>query len=224
MDKELKLLLDNSKLDKIYNNNLFSIKSICEFLGIWDNYSSEKKFNLENFTKRDSSINKHFTYEGEYDKSVVYGEVSRKGADTLISKINKYKKPTEKDVFLDVGSGCGKLVLHLSIKSKIKTLIGVEKIHQRNMYAKHIKDQVSPIDDKAIFFIEKDILDFDLSIPNIVFINDVCIENSIINEIFDKVNDGCHFISSKIINCKIMKEEFEVDASWGKLKLYYYIK
>jgi len=36
MDKELKLLLDNHKLDQLYKNNLFSIKSICELLGNWD--------------------------------------------------------------------------------------------------------------------------------------------------------------------------------------------
>ena len=61
MDKELKLLLDNSKLDQLYKHNLFSIKSICEFLGVWNNYSPEDKFKLENFTKRDTDINKHFT-------------------------------------------------------------------------------------------------------------------------------------------------------------------
>lgn len=227
MDKELKILLDNHKLDQLYNNNLFSIKSISELLGIWNNYSEEDKFKLENFTSRDSKINKHFKYNGVYDDLVVYGEVSKKGVETLIEKINKYKKPTEKDVFLDVGSGCGKLVLHMAIKSDIKTLIGVEKVNQRNMYAKYIKEKVSPIEEKAIFFIEKNILDFDLSMASIVFINDVCISQFIVDKVFEKVKHGCHFITTKELNqCKILKEKFSLDVSWIKSgsDWNYYIK
>ena len=142
MDKELKLLLDNSKLDQLYKHNLFSIKSICEFLGVWNIYSDEDKFKLENFTKRDTTINKHFTYEGAYNTNYTYGEIIRSGVDEIINKINKYRKPTEKDVFVDVGSGCGKLVLHTAIKSDIKTLIGIEIVPQRLRYAKYIKEEV----------------------------------------------------------------------------------
>ena len=54
MDKELKLLAENHKLDLLYKNNLFSLKSICQLLGVWDNYTPEQKFQLENFTKRDT--------------------------------------------------------------------------------------------------------------------------------------------------------------------------
>ena len=68
MDKELKLLLDNSKLDQLYKHNLFSIKSICESLGVWDNYSSEDKFKLENFTKRLDNINTSQILIGNNDK------------------------------------------------------------------------------------------------------------------------------------------------------------
>ena len=225
MDKELKILLDNHKLDQLYKNNLFSIKSICELLGTWDNYSSEDKFKLENITKRDSKINKHFTYKGEYNISIAYGEVLRTGVDTIISKINKYKKPTEKDVFVDVGSGCGKLVLHTAISSNIKTLVGVEILSQRFLYSKHIKEQILP-DSNSVFFINKDIKDFNLSIATIVFINDVCFDQRTILDIYESLPKGCHFILSTEINdCKIMKEVFSVDVSWGgKLNLFYYIK
>ena len=87
MDKELKLLLDNSKLDQLYKHNLFSIKSICEFLGVWDIYSDEDKFKLENFTKRDTTINKHFTYKGAYNTNYTYGEIIRSGVDEIIGKM-----------------------------------------------------------------------------------------------------------------------------------------
>jgi hypothetical protein len=225
MDKELKLLLDNSKLDQLYKHNLFSIKSICDFLGVWNNYSPEDKFKLENFTKRDTDINKHFTYKGTYNTNYTYSEIIRSGVDEIIEKINKHRKPTEKDVFVDVGSGCGKLVLHTAIKSDIKTLIGVEVVPQRLRYSKHIKEEILP-ENKSVFFIEKDIIDFDLSIATVVFTNDTTFTLDLIDGIFNKLPKGCHFITStKIPSCKILKDEFLVDTSWGsKLKLYYYIK
>lgn len=225
MDKELKILSDNYKLDQLYQNNLFSIKSICELLGVWDNYTKEQKFQLENFTKRDTTINKHFTYNGLYNTNYTYGEVMRSGVDTIIDKINKYKKISEKDVFVDVGSGAGKLILHTAIKSEIKTLVGVEIVPQRQRYSKYIKDKIS-IDNKSIFLIEKDIRDFDLSIATIVFINDVCFDDSLIKVIYGNLPKGCHFITSRYIpECKILKDEFSVDVSWGKkLNLKYYIK
>jgi 2-polyprenyl-3-methyl-5-hydroxy-6-metoxy-1,4-benzoquinol methylase len=225
MDKELKILLDNSKLDQLYNNNLFSIKSICELLGIWNNYSDEDKFKLENFTGRDSNINRHFTYSGEYNLNYTYGEILRSGVDIIIEKINRYRKPTEKDVFIDIGSGCGKLVLQMAIKSNIKTLVGVEIVSQRVKYAKYIQERILP-ENKSVFFIEKDVRNFDLSIATIVFVNDVLFDKDIVDYIFNSLPKGCHFITTrKVKSCKILKEEFTVDASWkNKLKLYYYIK
>jgi SAM-dependent methyltransferase len=225
MDKELKLLLDNSKLDQLYKNNLFSIKSICELLGTWNSYSDEDKFRLENFTKRDSLINKHFTYNGVYEQKYVYGEVIRKGVDTIIEKIDRYRKPTDKDVFIDIGCGVGKVVLHTAIKTDIKTLVGVEMVKERVRYAKYIQQQISP--DKSVFFIEKDVKDFDLSIATIVFMNDLFFDKILRDHIFESLPKGCHFITThKNSLCKILKEEFDVDVSWGKdkLKLYYYIK
>ena len=225
MDKELKLLLDNSKLDQLYKHNLFSIKSICEFLGVWDIYSDEDKFKLENFTQRDTTINKHFTYKGAYNTNYTYGEIIRSGVDEIINKINKYRKPTEKDVFVDIGSGCGKLVLHTAIKSDIKTLIGIEIVPQRLRYSKHIKEDILP-ENKSVFFIEKDVRNFDLSIATVVFTNDTAFTLDLVYDIFNKLPKGCHFITSrKIPECKILKDEFLVDTSWGsKLKLFYYIK
>jgi hypothetical protein len=64
MDNELKKMLDNSKIDKIYSNSLFSLKSISEDLGIWEGLSNTEKFYLENITKRDSDLNKNFQFRG----------------------------------------------------------------------------------------------------------------------------------------------------------------
>lgn len=225
MDRELKLLADTHKLDLLYKNNLFSLKSICELLNVWNSYTPEQQYQLENFTHRDSMLNKHFTYTGNYNENYTYGEILRSGVDIIIEKINKHKNITPKDVFVDVGSGTGKLLLHVSIKSDINTFVGLEIVPQRQRYSKFIQNNILT-EDKSVFFLEKDVRDFDLSIASIVFMNDVFFDNELSTCIYNKISKGSHFITSKIFpQCKLLKEEFFVDVSWGKkLKLHYYIK
>ena len=171
MSENLKDLILENTLSELYKINLFSLKSIAQDLGIWDNYSDEEKWKLMNFTKRDTEINKTFTFDGEYNDEVVYGEILRPGVEKIWQAIQKYKKPTEKDVFVDIGSGCGKLLIHLSLISNFKTLIGVEKVELRSLFSKKIKERFLP-GSKSVFFINKDILQFDISFSTIVFINE----------------------------------------------------
>ena len=225
MSKDVNDLLQDYKLDQIHSNTLFSLKAISEQLGIWDNYSNDEKYRLENITSSDSNLNKHFQYDGTYITALKYGEITRKGIDTLIDKIFQYKKITDKDVFVDIGSGCGKAILHIALKSDIKTLVGIEILEIRNKYAKYIKDQVSI--NKDIFLINKDIFDFDLSISTIVLISSIYFTTSMIKEIWNKLPKGCHvIISDPISECKMLKEDFTLDVSWKKRgqRYYYYIK
>jgi hypothetical protein len=229
MDNELKLIMEDFKVDQIYKNSLFSLKSICEYLDIWNNYSDVEKFKLENFSDRDSKLNKNFDYKGTYDLNLTYGEITKKGVQTIIEKITKYKDIKESDVFADIGSGCGKVVLQMAVKTNFKNLVGIEIVDIRNKYAKSILEQISPIDDKKIFFINKDVRDFDLSICKVVFTNNLLFSSELNDLIYDRLPEGCHIISSAPFNkCKFLKDSFNVDVSWsldrGGVKMYYYIK
>ena len=229
MHNELKLIMEDFKVDQIYKNSLFSVKSICEHLEIWNNYSDEEKFKLENFTARDSRLNKNFNYKGSYNSDYVYGEVTKKGVQTLIEKITKYKDIKESDVFVDIGSGCGKLVLQMAVKTNFRNLVGIEIVDIRNKYAKSILEQIVPIDDKdkKIFFINKDVRDFDLSICKVVFMNNLFFDSDLNNIIYDRLSEGCHIISMSSFNkCKFLKDTFNVEVSWldKGAKIYYYIK
>jgi SAM-dependent methyltransferase len=225
MGNELLILREN-KLKTLYNNNSCTIKSICEDLGIWNTYSKDEKYKLENLTLEDSKINRHFTYKGEYDINLRYFEVLCKGVDTIIEKINKYKKITKKDVFVDVGCGSGKLVLHMAISTDFRTLIGVDIVKERVEYAKYIRSKILPIEEKGVFFVNKDILDFDLSVASFIFINNIYFDFNLFSCIYDKIPSGCHFLSAtEVKDVKIFKEKFNVDVSPDrKMSLYYYIK
>lgn len=228
MDNDLKEIAINHKLELLYKNNFYSIKSICEHLGIWDNYSQEEKIALENLTKRDSSLNKNFEYKGKYDKNLIYSEVTRSGVERIIDEIRKYKKDiSPNDVIFDIGSGCGKLIIHLSLKMIPKTYVGLEVVEARSKYSKHILEKFTPLEDgKKIFFINKDVRDFDLSIAKIVFINNVTFSDSLNEQIFQKIPSGCHIISFKPLNCKYLKDIFKINVSWtdSEIPFHYYIK
>jgi SAM-dependent methyltransferase len=229
-EKELRKIAEESKLNSIYKNSLFSIKSICQHLNTWDSYSDEEKFKLENLTIRDSQLSKNYKYikTNKYQKNFVYGEITRKGVDELIQSIYRHKKTiTDKDVFVDIGSGTGKLILHTAISSTFKTLVGVEVIKERYQYAKSILETASPIDDKKVFFINKDIRDFDLSFATVVFINNLCFDSELNKIIYDKLPTGCHFISAlPYKNCIYLKDKLKLGVSWIKdpFVFNYYIK
>ncbi len=224
MDEELRLMMENHKLDMLYKHNLFSVKSISQLIGTWESYSPEHQYKLENLTKRDSSINRNFTYDGDYDDKFIYGEIKRPGVDTLINRISRYKKITDKDVFVDIGCGSGKILIHMGIKSQFKTLVGLEIQKERIEYAKLIKEEVLP--EKPIFFLQKDVKDFDLSIGTVFFMNDVAFDKQTRLDIYNRLPKGAHFITAfKNPDCKILKEEMRLEVTWKNKEIYnYYIK
>lgn len=228
MDDQLRKIAIEHKLDNLYKNNFFSIKSICEYLGIWENYSSEEKVKLENLTPRDSRLNKHFQYKGDYDINLSYGEITRKGVDKIIEKILKYKKDIKpSDVLVDIGSGSGKLLIHSAMRMPISTYVGVEIVTERWKYSKHILEKLLPIDDKKIFLINKDVRQFDLSIAKIAFCNNVLFSKELNDWIYESIPTGCHIITARPIeNFKILKENFEIGVSWSDMpfEFFYYIK
>ena len=225
----LKKIALDGQLTSLYSNNLFSIKSICEHLGTWDSYTKEEKYKLENLTHRDSLINKNFKEirQKNYDLKFTYGEISREGVEQIISLIQKHKRVIgPKDVFIDIGSGCGKLLIHLALNTNFKTLVGIEIVKERVDYAKHIYQYFHPIEDKKVFFINKNVLEFDLSIATMVYMNNLCFERKMVLEIYERLPKGCHIISAVPLDCIYLKEQIKLEVTWESKRFlhYYYVK
>lgn len=227
MDEMLKNILINERINSIYKNNLFSIKSICEYLGTWNNYSDDEKYKLQNITKRDTALNKTFRFEGEYDTRFVYGEVTKEGAEKIFERYLRFKKSiSSTDVFIDIGSGCGKLLLHSAFRLPIQTFVGIEIVKERYQYSKKISESVLPVDDKKVFFINKDFQNFDLSVGKLVFCNNLCFSKELNLALSDRLQSGTHIVTSQQLDFKILKDEFLAEVSWSKkpIPFYYYIK
>ncbi|MFT7596552.1 MAG: hypothetical protein ACI8R4_003888 [Paracoccaceae bacterium] len=63
--------------------------------------------------------------------SATYGELTQTGARNLIRHLG----PEPQDVFLDNGSGVGKLVLQAAMSVGIRQCVGIERIRARHEYA-----------------------------------------------------------------------------------------
>jgi hypothetical protein len=59
MDDVLKRIMYFEKINEIYSNKLFTIKSIAQHLDLWDSLSVDEKNKLEKITIADSLINGH---------------------------------------------------------------------------------------------------------------------------------------------------------------------
>lgn len=229
MEDFLKTITNFDQINTIYQNELFTLKSISEYLGEWNNLSEEEKWKLENHTTADSLLNGHVEecYEKlkKYNGSekFAYGEITKKGAEDIYKWIKSNIGITENDVFYDIGSGHGKMVMHFSLISNFKNNIGIELDNLRYKYCLDILNQIDCPEN--VEFINDDVLNCDLSSATHVFMNDALMSQSLINSIFEKLSPGTHIISIEENKFKPLAT-FDVEVSWMPIDVQfnYYLK
>jgi len=72
------------------------------------------------------------------NSSPTYGEIMPTATDRLIEHLRLRKD----DVFYDLGSGVGKVVLHVALRAPIRRVVGVELARSRHRIARRMLDQV----------------------------------------------------------------------------------
>jgi precorrin-6B methylase 2 len=207
-------------LKRIYDNDLFTVKSISQQIGIWDNLTLEEKETLENNTPLESYINSGRELDISGDEQFTklgYGEITKEGVELLYDFI-KSKVDDESNInFCDIGSGNGKLVLHLSLISNFNKIIGIELHKIRHLYSNWILEN-SLLNINNVEFINCDALDYDFNNINFVFMNDLLFERKDIDLIISKFKPGTHLISIEE-NSLEKKDTVYLNPSWMKQKL-----
>jgi hypothetical protein len=87
----------------------------------------------------------------------LYGEITQASVARLIKHLNL----TPKDVFYDLGSGLGKVVLQVAVSSNVRSATGIELSHMRHLYAQtalHKTKEAGYLMTKNCSFINGDIL------------------------------------------------------------------
>lgn len=155
--------------------------------------------------------------------SLTYGEILYDGVNTIINNINI----TEKDVFYDLGSGIGKLVLQIFLNTPVKTSQGIEASLARHKVADNIFNKVvqqlpelfEHKEGKRLLqssqgnFLLHDILD-----ATIIFIDSVCFSEETLKNI-SKILNNCphlkHVISSRALTIKLpLEKKLQLACSW----------
>jgi hypothetical protein len=137
-------------------------------------YTSEEKINQE----------KDFVFS-------IYGEILPPSIDYLLSII----KLTEKDTFVDLGSGIGKICLQVFMNSEVNKIYGIEVCEHRHSIAlnalKRAKRE-SPIlfkKDKEILFIKENFLNFDFSNATVLLMCSTCFNDDLMTILGNKINE-----------------------------------
>jgi precorrin-6B methylase 2 len=205
----------------VYSYDLMDMKDIAIELGIWDSLTEENKEFYDNFSKSnvDEKIKDRFDKYienleiiKESDDKLIYGEITKAGVDTLLKEIKKRKSITSNDIFYDIGSGNGKLPIHIALISEFSKVKGIEISDIRYMYSNHIlRNTLGSIDN--IEFINDDVRNIDISDGTVIFINDVLFSEEDVEHIFEKASKGTHIISFK----KKSNDIINLDVSWYPL-------
>ena len=150
----------------------------------------------------------------------VYGEIRKAGVETIYKEISEYDGL---DTFVDVGSGTGKICLHMSMISNFENIVGIEIVTGRHLYAIELQQNLGR-DFGNVTFLNDDILKIEFERPCVVFTNDNCFPNQLTKIIWDSLPVGSHFISCKNLGNSV--KEIYLDVTWQlePCRWYYYIK
>lgn len=167
-----------------------------------------------------------------YDKAnITYGEMNYEGFDKLI----KYLK-NDISVFLDIGSGRGKLCLYAASFPFIKKSIGIEVVKERHSDALSLKNKLEKYPEtKKVTFINDYVENVNLSqFKNdkiLIWLSNLCMVENITNTIFDNIAKNlpkgtiiaCSKAPQESLKYKKM-DEIKVSMSWSEdSNIYLYI-
>jgi len=157
--------------------------------------------------------------------SITYGEIEYDGIETLYNRINS---KGECNSFIDIGSGRGKMCMYMAAKPKIHRVIGIELIKERHEDAQVLKSKLKKFSNK-VELINKSIFDVHLKIDSgivFVWINNLCFENSMNNDLFKKLKNelpkGSYVCCTKQLSENLL-ETIELPMSWCDHNISSYI-
>lgn len=157
----------------------------------------------------------------------LYGEITREGVDSVIQNFKEFQDPDT--VFYDIGSGYGKMVLHVAVSCPIKKAVGVEYVSERCGYAKSSASKFQYKSEEEPEFIEADAFNLDYSDATVVYIDNTSVSwATLVNEILiPKLPKGCLLLMRNFRRTSgVMRGSIKASTTYVKdMKLHWgYIK
>jgi hypothetical protein len=158
------------------------------------------------------------------------GEILYPGVKRLLSRITL----TGDDVFVDLGSGAGKVVTQVFLQSPAKTAYGIEivpELHRRaQLVAQKIQQDLPNFfqHGRQLNFYEGNFLVFPLQDATVVLINSVCFSQELLHALGTMINaaPAVHTVLTlrPIDNLQrlLFKKTIRVECSWDTALCYVY--
>lgn len=133
----------------------------------------------------------HCEREKNNNMAETYGEILYPSVDKLLSKIQL----SNEDVFVDLGSGLGKLALQVFLKSHVKEVCGIEIVPELHVQALKAALRVQSElpgfyqGDRKLTFLCDDFLEISLATATVVLICSPCFSQDIVYSLGEKINN-----------------------------------
>jgi len=128
--------------------------------------------------------------EGEKPATHTYGEITRKGVDTVLRIFES--RFTEDAVFYDLGCGFGRMLTHVAIEKKMKKVCGIEFDQERADWALRNFENFEYAGAKPEIIIG-DMFEQDLSDATIVYFDNTVYPKKAL-DFFKTLPSGCLFV------------------------------
>lgn len=150
----------------------------------------------------------------KYQNATTYGELTPDGLDEFLTIIEPMR---EDQIFLDVGSGYGKLVARIADVTEVGRSVGVELVKKRHDMA------VGFFSDKPkVELYHGDILDYDvLGEADVVIMNSICWPRQVLELVTERIKPGATILSNSVgffmkYPNRTPKKMFRLETSWNK--------
>lgn len=169
---------------------------------------------------------------GEQDVTKSDGEILYPSLNQILKNIILLKE----DVFVDLGSGSGKIVSYVFLHSLVKQAIGIEVVpklhHQAQWIANKMRKELPEFfeNGRQLTFLQGDFLQMDLSMATILIINSTCFNQAMMIALGDIINKmtNIHTVLTlrpfanlqRLVFAKMIR----VQCSWDSALCYIYNK
>lgn len=147
--------------------------------------------------------------------SPIYGEINYEALNKLLG----YLKLGHEDVFYDLGSGVGKVIIQTLLKTPVKRAVGVELSKTRHLDAKLAVKRAcafAPDIKERVRLINKDLLTVDLKPATVIYTCSTAFSQAFMNKLTKRLASFTH--PYRLISLQDLPEHPEFELM-GKLRL-----
>ena len=172
-----------------------------------------------------SSSGKYKNLSNDMPKSFyVYGETNYDALEAIVGTFKDYFNSNT--VFYDLGSGTGKIPIHIGLKYRVKKSVGIEISPQRCSFIEDIKEEYPDLDYSNISILNESFLESNIEDATVVYFDNTMYTDPIYeSKVYSRIPLGCLVLSRKdIFDTGKHINDPKYASSYGKKYVYHHIK